>query len=109
MRATDLTSRQRADLQSATAHRRDFFDKFKKRMNAVGWDKADDVYRLTIAAYDAAHELVRAIYASTPPEPPAVKEPDRRPPPDDPTPTPYERPPDVPWVGKSKGKRRRRR
>lgn len=36
MRAADLTGRQRTDLLMATAARRDYFAKFRKRMDAWG-------------------------------------------------------------------------
>lgn len=76
----------------------------------MGWDPADDVYRLTVAAYDAAQAVVAAVFASTPAEPPKVKTARRwaHGKGESAAPSDGPRMPDMPWVGKALVKRRRR-
>jgi hypothetical protein len=75
MRAADLTSKQRHRLLLTTAARRDYFARLRRRMDNIGWDHADDTYRLTVAAYEAAQAVVAAVHTSRPVEPPMATNP----------------------------------
>jgi hypothetical protein len=62
MDSSQLTRDQRHKLLMAVADRRDYFGKLKERMEATGWPPDDPLFVAVRKAWDAAQELVMAVF-----------------------------------------------
>lgn len=56
-----MNKAQRRALLQAVIHRRDWLQRLHSRMRAVGWNESDPAYFVTLNAFEAMHQLVKAM------------------------------------------------